>query len=122
MFPARQFAKECYKPGRYVPGATAYNAGMKKTVLILLLCCLAAAAVPVAAQDAPPPGQFGRGAQMREQMREQMHEMSPEQREARQQRRDTWQQMSPEDRHQLRRDIRDAGQTLYPRGRPRRAD
>lgn len=91
---------------------------MKKHASIFLLCCLAAAAFPVAAQDAPSPGQFGRGANMP--MREQMREMSPEQREqmreARQQRRETWQQMSPEDRHQLRRDIRDAGQTLYPRG------
>jgi hypothetical protein len=55
-----------------------------------------------------------------------MRDLSPEQRdqvrEERRQRREAWQQMSPEDRHQLRRDIRDAGQTLYPRGRPQGRD
>jgi hypothetical protein len=30
--------------------------------------------------------------------------------------------MSPEERQQLRRDIRDSGQSLYPRGRHRRPD
>ena len=87
---------------------------MKALVTILILCSLSAV-FPAAAQDAPlSQGMYG---QMQHQP---MRDLSPEQREqmreARQQRRDAWQQMSPEDRHQLRRDIRDAGQTLYPRG------
>jgi len=87
---------------------------MKALVTILILCSLSAA-LPAAAQDAPlSPGMYG------QMQRQPMRDLSPEQREqmreARQQRRDAWQQMSPEDRHQLRRDIRDAGQTLYPRG------
>lgn len=39
-----------------------------------------------------------------------------EEREERRQRREAWRQMTPEERHQLRRDIRDAGHMLYPRG------
>lgn len=58
-------------------------------------------------------------------MQQGMHrqDWTPEQREQwreeRRQRREQWQQLSPEERHQLRRDIRDAGQTLYPRRGPR---
>jgi hypothetical protein len=93
---------------------------MKAFATILTLCVLSAAFAAAAQDVSPPPGMYG---QMHGQR---MRELSPEQREqvreARQQRRDTWQQMSPEDRHQLRRDIRDAGQTLYPRGRRQRPD
>lgn len=62
----------------------------------------------------PPPGPAGDPAQMDRRW----HDMSPEQRQQwrdeRRQRRDARRQMSPEERHQLRRDIRDAGQALYP--------
>lgn len=48
-------------------------------------------------------------------------DISAEERERRRdearRRREAWQQMSQEERHQLRSDIRDAGQALYP---PRR--
>ena len=51
-----------------------------------------------------------------------MRQMSDAQREESRQRREAWRQMSPEDRHQLRSDIRAAGQTLYPRGHRHRLD
>ncbi len=83
---------------------------MNKSILAFLLLMLSA--LPHAgAQPAhrPPDGQ----RQMRP------HDFPPEQREQwreeRRQRREQWQQMSPEDRHQLRRDVREAGQSLYPR-------
>lgn len=97
---------------------------MKKSACAFLLLMLTA--LPHAgAQDASPPPHlppppFGEQRQMRP------HAFAPEQheqwREERRQRREALQQMSPEERHQLRRDIRDAGQTLYPRGPRRRED
>jgi uncharacterized membrane protein len=88
---------------------------MKKSVSVSLLFCLAAA-LPAYGQESPPPlppaGQ---------ELRMPLHVLTPEQleqwREERRQRREAWQQMSPEERHQLRRDIRDAGHALYPRNR-----
>ncbi|MDP1653265.1 MAG: hypothetical protein Q8L56_11140 [Rhodocyclaceae bacterium] len=95
---------------------------MKKSARLLVMLCLSVTAFAAAAQSAPPPPPPGYYGQM---PRGPMRDLSPEQREQwreerRQQRREEWREMSPEDRHQLRRDIRDAGR-LYPRG-PRHRD
>lgn len=92
---------------------------MKKSravFLLLSLSCLAA--LPARGEEAQryPPGYFGQ--EQRQPWRELTSEQRELVREERRQRREQWQQMSPEERHQLRRDIRDAGQALYPpRGR-----
>lgn len=57
---------------------------------------------------APPPPWHAASSEERSQWREQW-------REERRQRREAWREMSPEERHQLRRDIRDAGR-YYRRG------
>lgn len=94
---------------------------MNKSALAFLLLMLTA--LPYAgAQPAPRP--FDGQRQMRP------HDLSPEQRgqwheerrDERRQRREALQQMSPEERYQLRRDVREAGQSLYPRGPRRRED
>ena len=93
---------------------------MKKSARHLLLLCLAATAFPVAAQAEPPPSPPGYDypGQMQRPLRD-WRDASPDQREQwreeRRQRRDAWREMSPEERHQLRRDIRDAGR-FYRRG------
>lgn len=90
---------------------------MKKSAVLFLLLSLSAT-LPVCAQDVPPPPPvppFG------QEPRFQLRSLTPEQleqwREERRLRREAWQQMTPEERHQLRRDIRDAGHALYPRNR-----
>jgi Spy/CpxP family protein refolding chaperone len=98
---------------------------MNKPFLILFAMLLSAAAGHVLAQGVPPPppGHAGPGLQdqrglMRDLSLEQREQMRAERRE----RHEAWQRMSPEERQQLRRDIRDSGQTLYPRGRHHRPD
>lgn len=92
---------------------------MKTSVRILLLC-LSAALLPAWAQEVPPPSGYPERVQ-RMPMRDGLSAEERERmREAGRERREAWRQMSPEDRHQLRRDIRDAGRSLYPRGRPHR--
>lgn len=86
-------------------------------IVRLLLLSLSTAALPAGAQDVPaPPPPAGWQAPERP-----MRDLSPEERaqwrESREQRREAWRQMSPEERHELRRDIRNAGQELYPRGK-----
>lgn len=120
-------ATVCYKPCRSLPAGAAYNAGMKISVRIFLLLGLSVLALAAGAQPAPPPpGYQGPGPGYGQGQRGPMRDLSAEQREDRRrehrQRREVWQQMSPEERHQLRRDIRDAGQELYPRERQRRGD
>jgi uncharacterized membrane protein len=89
---------------------------MKTPVLILLLAL--SAALPAWGQDAPlPPAGYRERMPLRDGLSSEERERM---RDTRQERRDAWRQMSPEDRHQLRRDIRDAGRTLYPRGPQRR--
>lgn len=96
-----------------------------RTVRYFVLLCLAATAFSAAARDEPPPPPpgypgYGYGApgQMQRPLRD-WRDASPDQREQwrdeRRQRRDAWRDMSPEERHQLRRDIRDAGR-MYRRG------
>lgn len=109
---------------------------MEKTARMLILLCLAIASFGAGAQDVPPAPPYGAGAPSgsppgfggpaaRLPMRP-LNDWTPEQREQfreeRRQRREAWMQMSPEERHQLRRDIRDAGQRLYPYGRHRGRD
>lgn len=65
----------------------------------------------------PPPDADGRLPQQRT-----LLELIEERREEARRRREAWRQLSPEERHQLRRDIRDAGDALYPRGARRRGD
>ncbi|MEW6164660.1 MAG: hypothetical protein AB1642_06335 [Pseudomonadota bacterium] len=91
---------------------------MKKSAVLrlsLLLCaCLSAAH----AQETPQPGADRQG-DMRPPLRALSSEERGEFREAHRQHRESWRQMSQEERHALRRDIREAGRSLYPRG-PRR--
>jgi len=82
-------------------------------LLLLLWACLLAGSAAAQYPPPPPPGDeraWPRGGR----------EFAPQDadawREARRSRREMWQQMSPEERHQLRRDIRDAGRELYRRG------
>jgi hypothetical protein len=95
--------------------AQSYNAAMSPFARLLLPFALAVTACAAVAQGGPPPPDFpaGFGAP-----RQEMRDMNPAERgqwrEERRQRRDAWREMSPEERHQLRRDIRDAGQH-YPR-------
>jgi len=100
----------------------AYNARMHPFIRVFLPFLLCCAILPARGQGAPvaPPaghqaGEFRYHLSPRD--------MTPEEREAwreeRRQRREQWRQMSPEERYQLRRDIRDAGREIYPRG-PRR--
>ncbi len=98
---------------------------MNKSRSILFALLLSAAASPALAQLVPPspPGYGGQGLQdQRGQMRDLNAEQRDQLRAERRQRQEAWQQMSPEERQQLRQDIRDSGQTLYPRGRHRRPD
>ena len=87
---------------------------------LVVIFAVLAPAIAQAQGMGPPPGQFDqrmRGSpDQREQLRDERHRLHEERR----QRRESWQQMSPEERHQLRRDIRDAGETLYPRRMQRR--
>jgi len=104
----------------------AYNAAMRafvRPLLPFLLCSLALSSVraeepPARTMEPPHPGR---------RHGESPHGMTPEERaawrEERRARREPWRQMSPEERHQLRRDIREAGDAIYPRGphHPRKA-
>lgn len=110
---------------------------MKKCAQLLILLSLTAFALAAGAQGRPPPGagpgyHGGQGplrdqydAQrdaQREAHRSERMEQREERRRENRQHREMWQQMSPEERHQLRRDIRDAGQDLYPPKHQRRRD
>lgn len=94
---------------------------MNKSAIAFLLLMLSA--LPYAgAQPAPRPSDGQRQLRAHDFSPEQREQWREERREERRQRREQWQQMSPEDRHQLRRDVREAGQSLYPRGPRRRAE
>jgi hypothetical protein len=96
---------------------------MKKSVVILPLICLAtlAIALPARAEDTLMPPPLPPQPALSPLGQEPRIQLTPEQLEQwrieRRTRREAWQQMSPEERHQLRRDIRDAGHELYPRVR-----
>lgn len=87
--------------------------------LPLFLCGVILSARGEEAPARPPEGSAPAEREFRHRMPP--HEMSPEERaawrEERRQRREAWKQMSPEERRQLRRDIREAGDAIYP---PRR--
>lgn len=87
-------------------------------LLPLLLCCLILPAHGEEAPAGPPGGSAPTGREFRHGMPP--HDMSPAERaawrEERRQRRAAWKQMTPEERRQLRRDIREAGDAIYPRG------
>jgi len=89
---------------------------MHPLVRLLLPFLLGCAILPVRGEEppaaqapAPPRHEYHHGAHLRD--------MTPEERaawrEERRARREQWRQMSPEERHQLRRDIREAGRDLY---------
>ncbi|GAB1393708.1 hypothetical protein MASR1M60_18720 [Rhodocyclaceae bacterium] len=91
---------------------------MKKAALALLWFCL----LPALAQERPRPVPPYEQTHERQARGEATVESRRQWHEERRQRREALQQMSPEDRHQLRRDIRDAGRTLYLRGPQQRED
>jgi hypothetical protein len=91
---------------------------MNKSARLLVLSGLAAIAFSVGAQGlppAPPPGAPDRQGMMQRSWGDPSAADRERWREERRERRDAWQHMSPEERHRLRRDIRDAGQAIYPR-------
>lgn len=101
---------------------TAYNPLMKRAACIFCLLCLPTVA-PLMAQESlqesqllPSPPMQDAAGRIPPRL---MPDLMEERREEARRRREAMQQMSPEERHQLRRDIRDAGRMLYPRG-PRR--
>lgn len=89
---------------------------MNKTLRILLLssCCLLALNVRGQENETVPRGAFEQGTKGMPGNPFFQEERMGHREEARQ-RREIWRQMSPEERHRLRSDIRDAGQSLYPR-------
>ena len=98
---------------------------MKTLPRLLLSLSLCAAVLPARGQGAPPPPAAA-GFHAQELPLLMRSDLSTEERERLREearrRREAWQQMSPEERHQLRRDIRDAGQALYPRREHRPRD
>lgn len=108
---------DCYKGGLAFAGCGPTMKLMKKAAPVLLCSLLGLLAMGVSAQPQSysPPWREVPHERFRDRVPEERERLREEREQWRKERREQWQQLSPEERHQLRRDIREAGR-FYRRG------